>query len=515
MMLRGAKQFVLALALCFGLVGTFFAQNEPPSDPKPEKYAEKQSVTKHDIAVKGKNLAYTATVGYLTLEDEQQRPTGNVFFMAYTLDGAPAGKRPVTFAFNGGPGSSSVWLHLGLLGPKRVLLKNNGEPLPPPYQLVDNEYTLLDQSDIVLIDPVSTGFSRPAVGKEGKMFHGVSQDVDSIGEFIRLYLTKYKRWASPKFLCGESYGTTRSAGLANHLQARHGINLNGIVLVSAVLNFETLRPDEGNDLPYPLYLPSYTATAWYHKKLPGQNGELRKVLDAAERFAETDYTVALMKGSKLAKADQQKIAKQMAHLTGLSEKYILQSNLRIKPHRFFRELLRDEGLSVGRYDSRYTGKNADGIGEQPDYDPSYAAVQGPYTSTMNQYVRDELKFESEMVYEILTGKVQPWDFGGAKNRYLNVAPDLRKAMTENTYLKVFVANGYYDLATPNFATEYTFNHLGLDATLAKNVTMGYYEAGHMMYLNLPSLQQLRQDLAAFYQSALPAGGTTTATKKAG
>lgn len=515
-MLLGGKTLFTVLLLTLTVSVPYFAQEASKDGDKgtakPAAQPDQLVTTQHALTIKGKKLNYTATTGYLTLKDDQQKSTANIFFIAYTQDGVDAGKRPVTFAFNGGPGSSSVWLHLGVLGPKRVLMKDSGEPLPPPYQMVDNDYTLLDQTDIVLIDPVTTGYSRPATGKEGKQFHGVQPDIEAAGEFIRLYLSKYKRWPSPKFLCGESYGTTRAAGLSNYLQGRHGINLNGIVLVSAVLNFQTIRFDEGNDLPYALFLPGYTATAWYHKKLPGANGDLPKLLKQVERFAEEDYAIALMKGSKLGKEEQVKMAKDLARFTGLSEKYILQSNLRIKPHRFFRELLRDERLTVGRFDSRFTGKDGDAAGESAEFDPSYAVVQGPYTATLNSYVRNELKFESELVYEILTGKVQPWDYGSAKNRYLNVAPDLRKAITENPHLKVFVANGYYDLATPYFATEYTFSHLGIDPSLTKNITMGYYEAGHMMYIHLPSLQQMKQDLHGFYQSALPATGGT-ATKK--
>lgn len=489
-MLRRGK-ILLALLLIFGLFDGYVAHGQDEGK-KADKHPDQLITTKHAINLKGKKLNYSATVGYLTLKDEKEKATARIFFIAYTKDDADLAKRPITFAFNGGPGSSSVWLHLGVLGPKRVLMKDDGHPLPPPYQMVDNEYTVLDQTDVVLIDPVSTGYSRPAEGKEAKQFHGVDQDIEAVGEFIRLYLTKHKRWQSPKFLAGESYGTTRAAGLSHHLQKRHGINLNGIILVSAVLNFQTIRFDEGNDLPYPLMLPSYTATAWYHKKLPKElSGELRKVLDEAELFAETEYTLALMKGNKLSKNDRQKIAARVAHYTGLSEKYILQNNLRVPPQRFFRELLREERLTVGRFDSRFTGKDGDAGAESPEFDPSYAVVQGPYTSVLNSYVREELKFESDLVYEILTGKVQPWDYGPAKNRYLNVAPDLRKAMTQNSYLKVFVANGYYDLATPYFATEYTFSHLGIDDSLTKNITMGYYEAGHMMYIHLPSLQQMK------------------------
>jgi carboxypeptidase C (cathepsin A) len=481
------------------------AAKDAKKDAKAEAPKETLVETHHTIKLNGGKLDYTATAGNLLLKDDNGKVRASVFFIAYTRSGVTdVSRRPVTFTFNGGPGSSAVWLHLGAFGPRRVQLGPDGEALPPPYRLVDNEFTLLDLTDLVFIDPVSTGYSRPAPGQDAKQFHGVQEDVSSVGDFIQQYTTRFGRWDSPKFLAGESYGTTRAAGLSGYLQNRHGLYLNGIVLVSAVLNFETLSSVDGNDLPYPLFLPSYTATAWYHKKLPQelQSVSLRKALDEAERFAQTDYTVALMKGDRISNGERQDVAARLARYTGLSEQFVLRSNLRVDATRFRAELLRGEGLIVGRYDSRYKGVNADKTLERPEYDPSYAAVQGAFTAAFNQYVRAELKFRSDVPYEILTGRVQPWSFGDAKNRYLNVSGTLRQAMTQNTSLRVFVANGYYDLATPYFATEYTFDHLSLDRSLAGHVKMGFYEAGHMMYVRQQSHRQLKQDLETFYRAAL-------------
>jgi carboxypeptidase C (cathepsin A) len=466
--------------------------------------------------VNGAKLDYIATAGTLLQKDEKGKVLASIFFVAYKKVGVTdLAHRPVTFAYNGGPGSSAVWLHLGAFGPRRVALGDDGQAPPPPYHLVDNQATLLDVTDLVFIDPVSTGYSRPAPGQDPKQFHGVQEDIRSVGDFIQLYLTRFQRWGSPKFLAGESYGTTRSAGLAGYLQERHGIYLNGIVLVSAVLNFATLSPDEGNDLPYPLFLPSYAATAWYHKKLPVelQSAGLRKLLDEVEHFAQTEYTLALVKGDKATNGQRQDVASRVARYTGLPEKLVLESNLRVSPGRFRAELLRAERRSVGRYDSRYEGIETDAASGRPDYDPSYTAVQGAFTGALNQYLRSELNFESEVPYEILTGRVQPWSVGEFKGRYINVGGTLRQALTRNPSLRVFVANGYYDLATPYFATTYTFDHLGLDRSLAGHVTMGFYEAGHMMYVRQESRRQLKQDLESFYQSTLREAAGKGASRK--
>ncbi len=468
---------------------------------------EVTSVTKHSVHIAGEEINYTAAAGTLLLKTDDEKPKASIFYVAYMRDGVEdVAHRPLTFAFNGGPGSSSVWLHLGLLGPRRVLMDEEGGPLPPPFQLVNNEYSLLDVTDLVFIDPVSTGYSRPVPGEDAKQFHGVTQDIESVGEFIRLYTTRVQRWSSPKFLVGESYGTTRAAGLSAHLHQTLGMYLNGIMLVSAILNFQSARFDLGNDLPYILFLPSYAASAWYHKKLPDslQSKPLREFLREVEAFAAGDYNVALMKGDALSGDERAAVIDQLVRYTGLSATYIEHTNLRINIHRFVKELLRDERRTIGRFDSRFKGIDRDAAGERHEYDPSYAIIQGAYTAALNHYMRSVLAFKSDRLYEILTANVQPWDYSKFQNQYVNVAEDLRRAMTYNPFLQVFVANGYYDLATPYFATEYTFHHLGLDPELQGHVTMGYYEAGHMMYLRRLSLAALKNDLASFIDHTLSA-----------
>ncbi|HZT33699.1 MAG TPA: peptidase S10 [Bryobacteraceae bacterium] len=489
------------------------AQTPPPApaakeEKKPPQPEEKTSQTKHTLRINGVEVGYTATAGTLLLKKEDGTPRASIFYIAYTRDGVTdLAARPLTFAFNGGPGSSSVWLHLGVLGPKRVLMDPEGNPLPPPYKLGDNEYSLLDATDLVFLDPVSTGYSRAVDEKNAKDFHGIAEDTKSVAEFIRLYTTRHARWTSPKFLAGESYGTTRAAALSGYLQEQVGLNLNGIMLISCVLNFGTLSFDPGNDLPYILYLPSYTATAWYHKKLPKDlQADRHKALEEAQQFARNEYTLALFKGDRLSGEERRQAVEKLARYTGLSPKYIEESNLRVPIHRFIKELLRGERRTVGRFDSRMEGIDANAAGATPDYDPSYAVVQGPYTATWNEYVRSDLKFESDLPYEILTGRVQPWNWGDFQNRYVNVAETLRRAMTENRYLKVFVANGYYDLATPFLATEYTFDHLGLDASLRDHVSMDFFDAGHMMYIRKESLEKVTRDLRQFLLAASSARG---------
>jgi len=492
------------------------AKDAPAKEaPRAEPGKDHLATTRHSITVNGKKLDYEAIAGTLALKDDDGKARANYFFVAYhRLGDLPAAKRPLAFVFNGGPGSSAVWLHLGVIGPKRVLLEEKGKTLAPPYRLVDNDATTLEQADLVFLDPVSTGFSRPAPGVDGKQFHGVQEDVAANAAFIRQYVTRYQRWDSPKFLIGESYGTTRAAALVNHLQDEDGMNFNGVVLISTVLNFGTIRFDEGNDLPYPLYLPGYTATAWYHKKLASDlQGDLKKTLAEAEQFALGEYTVALMKGSNLPAEERQQVVKKLARYTGLSEQFVNRCNLRIDLSRFRKELLRGEERSVGRFDSRFLGIDQDAAGSRPDYDPSYAVVQGPFTALVNDYLRQELKYETDQTYRILTSRVQPWNYGSAKNQYLNVAPALRQAMTKNPGLRVLVASGYYDLATPYFAARYTFSHLGLDPSLAGNVTIEEYPAGHMMYINEESLRMLKKDLAKFVKAAAPSGALSSPVKR--
>ncbi|MEM9352876.1 MAG: peptidase S10 [Planctomycetota bacterium] len=466
---------------------------------------ENTKVTQHTVAIDGVELAYTATAREMVMKNDAGDKKARVFFVAYTKDGVDdPTTRPITFCFNGGPGSSSVWLHLGMLGPRRVVVPSDAQPARPPHAVVDNPFSLLDRTDLVFIDPVSTGYSRPAEDEDKKQFHGYQEDLKSVGQFIHDYTTEYGRWASPKFVLGESYGGLRAAGLTGTLQDRYNMYLNGVVLISAVVDFQTLRFSRDNQLPYALFLPSYTATAWYHKALPEnlQRLPLEKVVERAERFAQDEYLPALLKGDALGKDERAKLVKRIARLTGLDAEYVDRSDLRLVMWRFGKELLRDREQTVGRFDSRYTGVDRDQAGESTEYDPSGAALFGPYTSAMNDYLHRELEYRSERVYEILTRNVQPWSYDGFENRYVNASETLRKAMTANPYLKVFAALGHYDLATPQYAMRYTLDHLGLPEHLRENLSVEYYDAGHMMYVHEPSLEKLRKDLLAFYGSAL-------------
>lgn len=485
--------------------------NKEQEDQKPTP-TDNLSITQHSATINGREIKYTVTCGTIVLKEETEKEgkaegetaKASLFFIAYTKDDvADMQQRPLTFSFNGGPGSSSVWLHLGVLGPRRVETLDDVEQLPPPYKLVNNDYSILDKTDLVFIDPVSTGFSRAVPGEKPKQFHGFKKDIESVGDFIRLYCSRYGRWRSPKFLIGESYGTTRAAGLSGYLMQRHGLFLNGIMLVSVVLNFQTIRFPIGNDLPYILYLPTLAATAWYHKKLPPDlQGDLHKTIDEVRRFALTDYTLALMQGSALDDKTRAEIEEKLARYTGLSLDYVKRCNLRIQYMRLCKELLRDEGKTVGRLDSRFTGYDRDAAGEFFEFDPSMAAIMGPYTATFNDYVRQDLEFEIDVPYEILNMKVWPWNYEPHQNEFVNVAETLRKVMTSNPHMKIFVANGYYDLATPFLATEYTFTHIDAPKELMNNISMTYYEAGHMMYVHEPSLAQLKKDLDGFIDTAV-------------
>lgn len=512
------------------------ADQETPKTETPKAAPQDQLVvTKHTMTLNGETIAYTVTAGTLVLKQESEKegasegekPKAAVFFIAYTRDietaeGVGTGvdtepgsvstpgsastpnTRPITFSFNGGPGSSSVWLHLGVLGPRRAALTDIGALPPPPYQLVENEFSLLDTTDLVFIDPVGTGYSRAVQGEKDKEFHNLKKDIESVGDFIRLYTTRYGRWLSPKFLIGESYGTTRAAGLSGYLQERHGLYLNGIMLVSSILDFGTADFQPGNDLPYLLFLPTYAATAWYHQTLePALQADLQKTLREVEAFALNEYARALLQGDALSAAERAQIVEKLARYTGLTPAYIERANLRVEILHFTKELLRAQRRTVGRLDSRFTGIDHDQNGAVIENDPSYSNITGPYTAALYDYVRRELKFESDLPYEILSFKVnQQWSFDEHTNRYVNVAETLRGALNVNPHLKIFVANGYYDLATPYFATAYTFNHLALDPSLRGNIAMTYYEAGHMMYIHLPSLGKLKQDLTEFISAAI-------------
>jgi carboxypeptidase C (cathepsin A) len=455
------------------------------------------------LRVGGRTLRYTVTTGIMPLRNAATGETeARIFYMAYTLDGvADRSQRPLMFSFNGGPGSASVWLHMGALGPKRVRMMDDGRMPPPPFQLVDNEHTWLDFTDLVFIDPVGTGYSRAAKPELANRYFGLQGDIQSVGEFIRLYLVRSERWSSPLFLVGESYGTTRASGLSGYL-IEHGIAFNGILLISTIMNFQTARFAKGNDLPFVLFLPTYTAIAWYHKKLPADlQTDLRKTLDEVERWAANEYMVALAKGDRLTPAERQEVIDRLNRYTGLDKRFIDDSDLRIEIQHFDKELLRDEKRTVGRLDGRFKGIDALAVSETPDFDPSMAAIRPPYTATFNNYVRGELGFKSDLEYYILGGGVGRWDFG-ADNTYADTSESLRSAFAKNPYMKLFVASGYYDLATPYFATRYTLRHMGLDPSLQGSVTTTYYEAGHMMYIDSRSLAQLKRDAEAFVQGAL-------------
>lgn len=474
-------------------------ENSAEAGSSQKDFQDQLTIADHEIVIDGQPLHYRTTTGTIVMKTEEGKAKSTIFFIAYTKrDVEEVGSRPLTFSFNGGPGSSSVWLHLGLLGPRRVLSGDVGEIASPPYQLTDNEFSLLDVSDLVFIDPVSTGYSRPIPGEEVKQFHGLENDIHSVGDFIRLYVTRYKRWSSPKFLIGESYGTTRAAGLSGYLQDRHGMYLNGLMLISSILNFQTARFNLGNDMPYLLFLPTYAATAHYHGKVNAEDqADLVSFLQEVADFTATEYTLAMMKGDNLQGEERAQIVAKLARYTGLSTQYIESTNLRIDIHRFCKELLRDQQRTVGRIDSRFQGIDRDHSSQAPEHDPSISAIIGPYGGAFNAYVADELEFESDLPYEVMTSLYQTWEYNKHQNQYVNVAETMREAMSKNPALKVLVANGYYDLATPYFATEYTFSHLGLDASLHANITMTYYEAGHMMYIHEPSLAQLAEDLRNF------------------
>lgn len=499
------KNFFVFFLILFSVSICFSQQPTPSPSPRQTQPTEEPTTpTKHEIKIGNKVLKYTVTTGRMPIKNRDGEIEAQMFFMAYTLDDVPSGaKRNLMFSFNGGPGSSSVWLHLGALGPKRVKMMDDGSLPPPPYELVDNEQTWLEFTDLVFIDPVGTGYSRAVRPDLAAKFFSLQGDIESVGEFIRMYLTRNKRWTSPLFLVGESYGTTRASALSGYLIDK-GIAFNGIVLVSTVMNFATLLFTPTGDLPYVLMLPSYTATAWYHKKLPAdlQSQPLRKVLDEAEKFAANDYTLALTKGDAMTAQERQNIATKLARYTGLSQSFVDNSNLRVPLNLFNKELLRSEKRTTGRLDSRFKGIDAESASDSPDFDPSMAAIRPPYTALFNQYVRNELNYSNDLEYYILGGGVGQWNWN-TNNGYADTSVSLKSALSKNPYMKVFVGCGYYDMATPYFAAEYTVNHLSLDPSIKKNFSFGYYEAGHMMYIDIRELAKLKNDVSKFVQGALP------------
>jgi carboxypeptidase C (cathepsin A) len=477
-----------------------------PAEPKEKKrklLGIEPVATHHEISVQGRTLGYTARAGVIPLKDPYDETEAEIFFTAYELDGvADRSRRPLTFAFNGGPGSSSIWLHMGALGPKRVVMEKEGWMPAPPYRCEDNSYTWLDQTDLVFIDPVGTGFSRAAKEELDPKFWSFKGDIESVGEFIRLYLTRSKRWTSPLFLAGESYGTTRAAGLAGHLVDR-GITFNGIALISTVLDLAAIRFMPANDLPFQLFVPTYAATAWYHNRLEEelQDRALPDLMAEVKAWSEGELTLALMRGDRLSEADQRSVGEKLARYTGLDLDHVLGTNLRVNIHRFCKELLRRERRSVGRLDSRFKGVEALTVTERPEFDPSLLAITPPYTSAFNDYVRAGLGIETDLTYETLSMAVnEKWEW--EKGSMPATGEALRSAIAKNPYTKVFVGQGYYDLATPVFATEYMLSHMNVDPAMRGNIEMECYEAGHMFYLDLGSLAAFRADIERFIASAV-------------
>ena len=485
--------------------GTAAAPAAPAEEGVPA--VERVSTTHHNATIDGKAIAYTANTGTMVIRDDNGKPKATVFYISYTKDQADASTRPVTFFFNGGPGSASIWLSMGLMSPKHPDMGPNGMQPAPPYNLVDNPFSPLDATDLVQVDAMMTGYSRPAPGEKVTGFTGASNDLQLFGQFIRNYLDKYNRWGSPKYLFGESYGTFRSAGLSAELQSSEGIELNGVMLLGTVLDLALIQPAPANDLPYVCFLPTYTATAWYHKKLPAdlQRQTLEQVVQQARTFAFGDYLTVLAKGNTMSVSERSAAAQQIARFTGVSPQFIANTNLRIEPGVFRTELLRDERETVGRYDSRMIGLNGNASSQRQDYDPSDVAPSGAFMSAYMRFLHNDLDFKTDLQY-YTGGHAGRWDYSGILGAgnlgsgYPSTSELLRTAMAKNPYLKVMVGNGYYDMATPFANAEYTFNHLGYDKTYKDRVSFKYYESGHMAYLNQTSAKQLKADIANFVQS---------------
>ncbi len=493
---------IIYFMLCL-VSGTIFAQKTSlPAVADVDPQGVQVVKTNHSIQIGGKTISYSAITGYMHMKADTGKVLAKIFFTYYQKEGEDAGKRPITFTFNGGPGSASLWLHMGGVGPKRVVLKDDGTATAAPFTYVPNEFSWLDKTDLVFIDPVSTGFSRAVNGEQAKNYHGFEEDISSVGDFVRTFLGRYERWASPKFLAGESYGTTRAAGLSKYLQDRHRIYINGVILISAVLNFGTNNYDIGNDLPRALYIPSYTAAAWYHKKLAPalQARPIAEVLKESEAWAIGEYASALIKGGWMSAKEKEAVAEKMAYWTGLSKELCLQANLRVDENRFYKALRRADGLSVGRLDARFTGRNLDDAGEYVDFDPSFTNIDGPFTAVINDYLERELKFKDEKGYNVF-GDVYPWNYNNVQNKYLNVAESLRDAMAKNPYLKVYLGCGYYDFATPYFTAVYDIEHMFLRPEQRSRVNIHYYESGHMYYIHKPSLIQFKKDIDSFFDSS--------------
>ncbi len=457
-------------------------------------------VTQHSATIGGQKVDYTATVGSIIIRDTRDEPIGEIYYTAYTKSGvADESRRPLMFAYNGGPGSSSIWVHMGLLGPKRVDIPDTTHAPPPPYRLVDNEYSMLDKADLVFIDPVGTGYSKPIGKGKGSDFWGVDQDANSLAQFVSRYLSETDRWNSPRYLMGESYGTTRSAALSAVLQRRN-IDLNGVILLSAVLDFQTITFDPGNDEPFIMYLPSYAAVAWYHNALPGKPAQLRPFLHEVEQYATHEYATALFQGDNLPAAERSLVLDRLHQYTGLSRDYLDKADLRVTASQFEKELMRGQGKVVGRLDARFTGETGDLLAENAPYDPQSASISSAYQSLFNNYMHDDLNYGRDMMYAT-SGNVNPWDWSHGQSRgwpgHTNVATDLATELTMNPKAHVMLNSGLFDLATPYYAAEWTMAHLGVPKQVRAQITEAEYESGHMVYVHVPSLAAFKQNVAAF------------------
>lgn len=528
------RRLVLAVALASALISTATLAHEDKHDDATSKdkapdaalVKPLSSETEGSVTVEGKRVDYKAVAGTLVLHgagDKEHEPTVSMFYTAYFKKGAPAGKRPITFIYNGGPGSATVWLHMGAFGPKRVVTSDDSHTPAAPYGLVNNDYSLLDASDLVFIDAPGAGFSRLIADDQDKdkreeqmkdrkkAIYGVDGDGHAFAQFITQFLSKYGRWNSPKYLFGESYGTTRSAVVANILENEDSVDLNGVILLSQILSFDTSIDgpefNPGIDLPYVLALPTFAATAYYHHQLPQPPAALEPFLKEVEQYAMGDYAQALMQGAALDTARKQAVAEKLHQYTGLPVDYLLKANLRVTGGMFEHELQASSDTTTGRLDSRFAGPSLDPLSKTSEYDPQSSAISSAYVAAFNDYVRTQLKFGQDMRYRLFAD-IDHWDFahkapgvqGEALQSSTNVMPDLAMAMKTNPNLKVYLNGGYYDLATPYFAAEYEMNHLPIPDSLRKNISTQWYPSGHMVYAHQDSLKQLHDNVAKFIES---------------
>ena len=500
---------LLAPVVLIAAVSALAADAEPQTDPvaEPEIPQPYSVSTRHSVEIEGRQVRYTATVGWLIMENDKDEPVARFGYTAYTLDGVdkPA-ERPLMFAFNGGPGSSSIWLHMGVLGPHRVVVTDEGYTPPPPARRIKNEYSVLDVTDIVMVDPVGTGFSQPVGEGKGEDFWGVDQDIQSVGAFIKRYVRDNGRWASPKYILGESYGGIRSAGLVYHLQSKHGMNFNGVVIVSPFLNMGSGIDGASIDLPHVLYFPTLAATAWYHDLIPDKAASLAAFHDEVERFAYEEYAPALLKGYLIPDAEKKAVAEKLAAYTGTTADYWMKADLRVSHGQFLQELKRDERMIAGRIDSRFVGPAVNPLGENMDYDPFFPAIGPAFTAAFMDYLYGELGYEGEQDYVVSDWRTD-WDWAHAQPNndgwatpWANTVPDLSLALTMNPGLHLLVQQGYYDLATPTLATKHDLAHLDVAPDVRERIRLELYEAGHMMYLHEPSMTRFRDDLAGFIRA---------------